>query len=78
MTDVSPQIEVRIVFDDDSQDSRIWTWGDAKNGTIPQLDIEEWMVDPRKTWAHPQDPIVFSTLVAVGREQEAREWLAAL
>jgi hypothetical protein len=72
------QIEVRVVFGDGSQESRTWSWADVRAGRHPMPDIEEWMVDPRKSWQHPQDPIILSTLVAEGREQEARQWLSDL
>lgn len=43
-----------------------------------KLDQPGWMREPRKTWAHPQDPITFSFLVAPGREAEAKAWVDGL
>lgn len=73
-------IEVRAVFvaglglPNGDQESRFWHYGED----VPKTDPQPWMKDPRKTWAHPQDPIVLSFLVDPEDEQTARAWLAAL
>lgn len=75
-----PLIEVRAVFADGSQESRYWTMNDMRDKR-PDLDLPEWpdwMREPRKTWAHPQDPITYSFLVVAGREADARAWMEAL
>ena len=72
-------IAVRVVFDDGSQEERTWSMADFDGGApAPTVDLQDWMVDPRRSWEHPQDPITHSTLVAPGREDEARAWLAGL
>lgn len=70
-----PVVEVRIVFADGEQESRFWTIHDNPH---PDPDQPDWMREPRKSWQHPQDPVIYSCLVAGGREDEARAWLAAL
>ncbi|HZL17762.1 MAG TPA: hypothetical protein VFG23_08455 [Polyangia bacterium] len=69
-----PVMEVRIVFESGEQESRFWKISDA----VPKPDIPSWAVDPRRSWPHPQDPIILSMLVPVGVEATAREWLAEL
>jgi hypothetical protein len=69
-----PVVELRLVFADDSQDSRFWRMDDSPP---KDFDQPEWMIEPRRSWQHPQDPIIFSCLVAEGREEEARDWLDA-
>lgn len=69
-----PVCEMRIVFADGTQESRVWYYGEA----IPDdLDPQDWMVEPRKSWPHPRSPIILSCLVAEGKEDEARDWLKA-
>jgi hypothetical protein len=41
-------------------------------------DLADWMVNPRKSWPHPQDPITFKVEVTAGREADARAWLDEL
>lgn len=73
-------MEVRAVFVDglgvahDEQESRFWKYGEK----TPNVDPQPWMNDPRRTWAHPQDPIVLSFLVRPEHEKTAREWLDSL
>ncbi len=68
-----PLVELRLVFADGTQDSRFWCLEDRP---LPeQFDQPDWMREPRKSWPHPQDPIIFSALVEAGREFEARDWL---
>ena len=69
-----PVIEVRAVFGTGEQESRFWRIDDNPPKPAPQ----PWMREPRKTWVHPQDPIVFSFLVDFEHEDTAREWLESL
>lgn len=74
-TDRVPLIEVRVVFRDGSQESRYWLPDDPH----PDLaEIPDWAVEPRKSWSHPRDPVVFSMLVAPGRDDDAIGWLDSL
>lgn len=73
-----PLIEARIVFADGTQASRVWSMRDVEKSGSPTVDMAEWMVEPRKSWVHPQDPIIYSALVPEGREEDARAWLASL
>jgi hypothetical protein len=72
-------LEVRVVFSDDEQESRYWLWGDVKAAdAAPEIKLQDWMIEPRKTWGHPQEPIIYSTLVAPGQQYAARAWLESL
>lgn len=72
-------IEVRLVFGDGSQDSRVWTWADIEDGSKPpKFEPQEWMREPRRSWQNPQDPIIYSALVDLEHEAEAHAWLQAL
>jgi hypothetical protein len=68
-----PLVELRLVYADGTQDSRFWGIDDKP--PMGGFDQPDWMNEPRKSWKHPQDPICFSALVEVGREDEARSWL---
>ena len=80
--DAKPVVEVTLEFSDGSGERKVWTWGEVQAGNAPALDnlgqLQDWMVDPRKAWAHPQDPICYSTKVADGHDEDARAWLASL
>jgi hypothetical protein len=77
--DAKVMVEVRVVFADESMDTRSWTWGDVNSGTpVPAIEMQPWMVDPRRSWPDPQGPIYFSSLVAPEHEAEARAWLESL
>lgn len=72
-------VEVCIVFQDGSgQESEFFTWRDVEAGAVPEIEIQDWMVEPRKSFPHPTDPIVYSMLVAPGREEDAKSWLGSL
>lgn len=72
-------VEVCTVFQDGSgQESEFFTWRDVEAGLMPEIEIQDWMVEPRKSFPHPTDPIVYSMLVAPGREEDARSWLRGL
>lgn len=77
-------IEVRLVFQDGSgrgssgQESVFFTWADVKAGAVPEIRLQDWMVQPQKSYPHPTEPLVYSMLVAPGREADARAWLASL
>ncbi|MFP5364982.1 MAG: hypothetical protein ACLGI5_19885 [Thermoleophilia bacterium] len=72
-------VEVRIVFQDDSGEAaEQFTWRDVEAGALPEIHTQDWMVEPRKSFPHPTDPIIYSMLVAEGREEEARAWLRSL
>lgn len=68
-------IEVRAVFlDTADQESRFWFLDDK----MPTLEPQDWMVKPRKTWAKPQEPVVFSFLVKPENRMDALRWLESL
>ena len=72
-------VEVRIVFQDDSgEESLQFRWRDVQAGALPEIELQDWMVEPRKSFPHPTDPIIYSMLVASGREDDARSWLRSL
>lgn len=72
-------VEVRLVFQDDSgEESLYFKWRDVQAGALPEIDPQDWMVQPRKSFPHPTDPIIYSMLVAPGREEDARSWLHGL
>lgn len=72
-------IEVRLVFEDGSnQESVFFTWSDVAAAAVPEIQLQDWMVQPRKSFPHPTDPIIYSMLVAPGREEDARSWLRGL
>ena len=72
-------VEVCIVFQDGSgQESEFFTWRDVEAAALPAIELQDWMVEPRKSFPHPTDPIVYSMLVAPGREEDARSWLRSL
>ncbi len=72
-------VEVALVFDDRSDpESQFFTWRDVAAGALPEIQLQDWMVEPRKSFPHPTDPIIYSMRVAVGREEEARTWLRGL
>lgn len=72
-------VEVHVVFDDGSgEDSVLFRWRDVEAGALPEIPLQDWMVEPRKSFPHPTDPIVYSMRVAPGREADARAWLAGL
>ena len=57
------------------------TWNMAEAATDPlcarlREGVPEWLENPRKAWAHPQDPITFKGNVRPGHEAEAREFAA--
>lgn len=76
-----PVLEVRAVLQDGREagsqatiSSRVWRMDDDP----PKPDMQPWMVDPRRSWPHPQDPIILSFLVAPGDWETAVEWVKAL
>ncbi|HEV2060209.1 MAG TPA: hypothetical protein VGR11_12700 [Solirubrobacteraceae bacterium] len=72
-------VEVCCVFDDGSgQESVFFTWRDVEAAAVPEIALQDWMVEPRKSFPHPTDPIIYSMLVAPGREADARAWLRSL
>ncbi len=72
-------VEVRLVFQDDSgEESLYFKWRDVQAGALPEIELQDWMVQPRKSFPHPTDPIIYSMLVAPGREEDARSWLHGL
>lgn len=72
-------VEVCAVFQDGSgQESVFFTWRDVEAAAVPEIQPQDWMVEPRKSYPHPTDPIVYSMLVAPGREDDARTWLRGL
>jgi len=72
-------VEVRLVFQDDSgEESLYFKWRDVEAGALPEIELQDWMVEPRKSFPHPTDPIIYSMLVAPGREEDARAWLHGL
>lgn len=72
-------VEVCIVFQDGSgQESVFFRWRDVEAAAVPEIEIQDWMVEPRKSFPHPTDPIVYSMLVAPGREADAKAWLRSL
>ena len=72
-------VEVCIVFQDGSgQESVFFRWSDVEAAAVPAIEIQDWMVEPRKSFPHPTDPIVYSMLVAPGREADAKAWLRSL
>lgn len=73
-----PVIEVRAVGRAGWQHSRFWTIRDPLPDLVMGDGWPEWMEDPRKTWAHPQDPIVYSFLVSDENKAIAKEWVDEL
>jgi hypothetical protein len=72
-------VEIRLVFQDDSgEESLYFKWRDVQAGALPEIELQDWMVQPRKSFPHPTDPIIYSMLVAPGREEDARSWLHGL
>jgi hypothetical protein len=72
-------VEVRLVFQDDSgEECQYFRWRDVEAGALPEIELQDWMVEPRKSFPHPTDPIIYSMLVAPGREEDARSWLHGL
>jgi hypothetical protein len=75
-------IEVRLVFDDGSQESRHWSRAAVLAGdygpTDALKDPPAFLREPRRTWVHPQDPIIFSALVSDDDRAEALTWLDSL
>ena len=72
-------VEVRLVFQDESgEESQFFRWRDVEAGAVPEIELQDWMVEPRKSFPHPTDPIIYSMLVAPGREEDARSWLHGL
>lgn len=70
-------VEVRLVFED-GEESLYFTWRDVEAAAVPEIELQDWMVQPRKSFPHPTDPIIYSMLVAPGREADARAWLGSL
>ncbi len=72
-------VEVSVVFKDGSEpESVLFTWRDVEAAAVPEIQLQDWMVEPRKSFPHPTDPIIYSMLVARGREDDARSWLESL
>lgn len=71
-----PVIVVELTLaDDDTTLRREWSMDDQ----IPEVvGIEPWMVYPRRSWPHPQDPITFTAMVLPDDRETAEQWLAAL
>lgn len=78
-----PLIEVRaVVYAPDGvtvarQHARQWSMHDVERGGKPDLQQGPlpWMLEPRKSWPHPQDPIIYSFLVADEDWQTAVDWI---
>ena len=70
-------VEVVVVFED-REESVTFTWRQVAAGTAPQIEPQDWMVEPRQTFPHPTKPLVYSSLVADGREADAEAWLQSL
>lgn len=43
----------------------------------PPTDVPAFLVNPRRRWEHPQDPVTFLGDVRPGQEAEAEAWMAA-
>jgi hypothetical protein len=72
-------IEVRLVFEDGFQTSRFWTADMVmRQNKGPDEALKSppaFLREPRRTWAHPQDPLIFSALVDDADRDAALAWL---
>lgn len=69
-------IEIRMEVDD-GPTLRAYAHDPQVAANLP-VDPTEWMVNPRKDWVHPGDPIVFSARVRTQDEGRACEFVDQL
>lgn len=66
---------VRFGMPDGSTLERSWTWAEVDAGLQPRWPADsppDWLVNARRSWSNPQEPIVFTGQVKPGREEDAR------
>lgn len=73
-----PVLHALFTFADGSTIERGWSMLDADLPHWMKDGPPEWLLDPRRSWTRPQDPITFTGRVRVGHEAEARALLAPL
>lgn len=75
-----PLVVVLLTLPDGESLELLQTFADLQRGQkkINVGDPLPWMLNPSKTWPHPQAPITFQTEVRPGFEATAREWFASL
>jgi hypothetical protein len=69
-----PVLRVRFTLADGTPLERDWTMADVDEKYPAWIrGVPDWLEDPRRGWAHPQDPITYTGRVKPGCEAEAIE-----
>lgn len=78
----SPAVAVEFRLSDGEVLAASWSLSDGDDVLRRVMDsvsaIPDWLDNPWKSWSVPQDAVTFSGDVKPGREDEAREFVAAL
>lgn len=69
-----PVVRVELTLPGGEVLAREWSINDFP----PEVEIQPWMGNPRRSWDHPQDPITYKADVPSGGIAMARGWLADL
>ncbi len=70
-----PVLRVVFTLADGITIERDWTMHDPDLPEWTQAAPPDWILDPLRSWPHPQDPITFTGRVREGHEDEARALL---
>ncbi len=76
-----PLLRLHLVLHSGEELTHDWTMANLDMGQpAPDMDAlhRDWMLEPRKVWTHPQDPVTHSALVAEGHEDDARKLMQSL
>lgn len=73
-----PVVRVDFVLPDGDHLVREWTFKDCPPPETFSAPPPEWLLEPRRAWPHPQDPITFTGTVRTGFADEARQFVEAL
>jgi hypothetical protein len=69
-----PVVRVELYLPSGEMLAREWTIGEKP----PEVEMQSWMTNARRSWDHPQDPITDKADVPEDRTDEARDWLTGL
>jgi hypothetical protein len=73
MVEVGPVLKYALRCADGTVIEREYAWHELPDGGM--MEPPPWLENPKRTWDHPQDPILFEGDVKPGFEQVAREVL---
>jgi hypothetical protein len=72
-----PVLRLALTFPDGTLRKRDWSTRDIREGSNPSIlhTPPPWLLNPKRSWPHPQDPVTLSGDVPAGREKDAEALL---